>query len=199
MILFCNLEDFEEESSGKREYKEVENLLRAIGRDDADAFRRLYGMHAKSVYAYALSILKNHYDAEEVMQDTFLKIRSAAHLYRPMGKPMAWILKIARNYCLMRIRKDERMSDNEFEQIENSHLLSYQMDAEDRLVLKGALELLSEEERNIILLHAVTGWKHREIAENIGMPVSTVLSKYNRGLKKLRDFLEEKEGTGNER
>lgn len=199
MILFCNIEDFKEESEAKRRYIEEEQLLECIGNDDAEAFRKLYGMHAKSIYAYALSILRNHHDAEEVMQDTFIKIRSAAHLYRPMGKPMAWMLKIARNYCLMRIRKSERMSDNEFEQIENSHLLSYRMDVEDRMVLQGAMEILGEEERKIILLHAVTGWKHREIAQNIGMPVSTVLSKYNRGLKKLRAYLEEKEGAGNDR
>ena len=60
------------------------------------------------------------------------------------------------------------------------------------MVLKTAFELLSEEECRIIILHAVSGMRHREIGELLQLPVSTVLSKYNRGLKKLRRELEEK-------
>ena len=193
MILFTMVENSSFEKEEKRDYTVEEHLLAQIGADDKQAFRELYQLHAKTIYAYALSVLKNHYDAEEVMQDTFLKIRSAAHLYRPMGKPLAWMLQITRNFCMMRFRKESRYSKNEFEQIENSSLLSYEMDAEDRVVLRAALEILSEEERSIILLHAVTGLKHREIAANLGKPLSTILSRYNRGLKKLRDYLAEKE------
>jgi RNA polymerase sigma-70 factor (ECF subfamily) len=53
------------------------------------------------------------------------------------------------------------------------------------------LELLSEEDRQIIVLHAVSGMKHREIAQIMHLPVSTVLSKYRRSLQKLRTALEE--------
>lgn len=193
MILFSMIEDSSFEQEEKRDDQKEEKLILAIGAEDPEAFRELYRMHAKTIYAYALSILKNHHDAEEVMQDTFLKIRSAAHLYRPLGKPMAWVLQIARNFCLMKFRKGKKMYGGEFEDIENNSLLSYEMDATDRIVLRSALEQLSEEERKIILLHAVTGWKHREIAENLGEPLSTVLNRYNRGLKKLRSYLEGKE------
>ena len=58
--------------------------------------------------------------------------------------------------------------------------------------MKTAFEVLSEEECRIIILHAVSGMRHREIGELLQLPVSTVLSKYNRGLKKLRRELEEK-------
>lgn len=64
-------------------------------------------------------------------------------------------------------------------------------DADDRLVLEGVLEKLTEEEREIIMLYAVSGMKHREIAESLDMKLSTLLSKYHRGLKKLRSHLEE--------
>lgn len=63
-------------------------------------------------------------------------------------------------------------------------------DREDRIVLETAFEVLSKEECQIIVLHAVSGMKHREIAELLDISVSTVLSKYNRGLKKLRGQLE---------
>ena len=78
--------------------------------------------------------------------------------------------------------------------MENSLALSYVSDPTDRLVLESALAILSEEERQIILLHAVSGLKHREIADSIGLPLSTTLSKYHRGLKKLRKHLNDKGG-----
>ena len=61
-----------------------------------------------------------------------------------------------------------------------------QMSAEDKLVLTECLKNLSDEERQIVMLHAVSGFKHREIARLLEMPLSTVLSKYNRAMKKLR-------------
>ena len=56
-------------------------------------------------------------------------------------------------------------------------------------VLQEALARLSGEERRIVLLHAVTGLKHREIAQLLELPLSTVLSKYHRGLKKLKSLM----------
>ena len=61
------------------------------------------------------------------------------------------------------------------------------VDHEDRMMLAALLRLLTEEERQIVVLHAVSGMKHREIAALLKMNLSTVLSKYNRALKKLRE------------
>lgn len=66
---------------------------------------------------------------------------------------------------------------------------SYVSNPEDKIVLEAALDILSEEERNIVLLYAVTGLKHKEIAESLGLSLSTALSKYHRALKKLRNHL----------
>lgn len=60
------------------------------------------------------------------------------------------------------------------------------------MVLETAFQVLSREECQIIVLHAVSGLKHREISEVLQIPLSTVLSKYNRGIKKLRKQLEER-------
>ena len=68
--------------------------------------------------------------------------------------------------------------------------LSYISDPVDKLVLESALKILNDEEAQIILLYAVNGMKHREIANSLDLKINTVISKYNRGLKKLRDYLE---------
>ena len=61
--------------------------------------------------------------------------------------------------------------------------------AADRKVLLDALGRISREERQIVLLHAAAGMKHREVAEALQMPLATVLSKYNRSMKKLQELL----------
>lgn len=55
------------------------------------------------------------------------------------------------------------------------------------MILSSLMETLSDQERQIVLLHAMTGWKHREIAKLLQLPLATVLSRYNRALKKLRN------------
>lgn len=169
-----------------------ETLFYKISVGEKTAFCRLYELTSNSVFAYALSLLHNQEDAEDVMQETFLKIRAAAHLYEPMGKPMAWILTIARNICMMKFRKQRHYSVIPFEEITKSLDCSQIKDREDRIVLETVFQVLSREECQIIVLHAVSGLKHREISEILQIPLSTVLSKYNRGIKKLRKQLEER-------
>ncbi|MBR1758919.1 MAG: RNA polymerase sigma factor [Lachnospiraceae bacterium] len=169
-----------------------ESLISRIAGGDRQAFLKLYEQCSSSVYAYALSMLRNVSDAEDVMQDTFLKIHGAAHLYKAKGKPMAWILTITRNLCLMKLRKTSDLMAVSFEEAVAAPLRETVHQSEDRIVLTAALSMLSPEESQIILLHAVSGLKHREIAELMQLPLSTVLSKYNRGTKKLRKELEGK-------
>ena len=57
---------------------------------------------------------------------------------------------------------------------------------EERTVLKDCLSKLTEEEQQVITMHALTGYKHREIAEALGVPLSTILSRYNRAIAKLQ-------------
>ena len=65
---------------------------------------------------------------------------------------------------------------------------------EERLVLSAALQSLSEEERQIVTLHAVSGFRFREVASFLELPLNTVLSKYHRAMKRLRRQLSEEEG-----
>lgn len=167
-----------------------DSLLIGVAEGNKDAFAALYKIAAGAIYAYALSLLKNTQEAEDAMQDTFLKIRSAAPLYKPMGKPMAWIFTITRNICLMKLRRQRNISVFSLEEIEEPAAGDEITDLEDRLVIRKAFQVLSDEECQIIFLHAVTGWKHREISAQLHLPLSTVLSKYRRGLKKLEIELE---------
>ena len=154
------------------------------------AFEKLYRAASSPVFAYALSLLKNRQDAEDVLHDCFLNIYNSASGYQSAGKPMAWIMTIARNLCMSSLRARQRSSDIPEEDWEPFLQMNNDLPAEDRLTIQGCMELLGDEERTILLLHAVTGFKHREIAEFLDLPLATVLSKYARAAKKMKTILE---------
>lgn len=168
-----------------------EGLIARIGMDDEEAFLELYQSINQPLFAFILGLVADFHEAEDILQETYLKIRAAAHLYQPQGKPMAWIFTIARNLARMHFRQSQRVADESIEDIDAEGFFSSEMDHQDRIVMKNLLEKLDEDERTIILLHAVSGYKHREIAQYLEKPISTVLSRYNRGIKKLRKILEQ--------
>ena len=172
------------------ERHELSALIERIAEGDKAALGDLYGHTADAVYAYALSVLHSSHDAEDVLHDTFIKIYSGAAGYTDHGKPMAWIITIAKNLCFARLRqhnRQEQLPDEDWSEMlaDNAGLSN-----EDRLVLRECLGRLSEEENRIVVLHAVAGFKHREIASVTGMPLATVLSKYRRAIAKLRENLQ---------
>ncbi len=168
----------------------LENCIRDIASGDREALGRLYRETHAAVYAFALSFVQDRHDAEDVLQDVYVRIWQSAPSYRPMGKPQAWIYTIARNLALMEIRRKTRIvpvSPGDWQEIFSE---CPAVDAEDAQVLASVMGLLDEDERRIVLLHAAAGFKHRESAELLGLGLSTVLSKYSRALKKLRQALE---------
>lgn len=128
------------------------------------------------------------------MHDLYLLVWSGAGTYRAAGKPMAWVLTITRNLCLQKLREYRKRSDIPQEDWETYIGGNSKMSPEDKLILSECLKHLSDEERQVVVLYAVSGFKHREIAKLLEMPLSTVLSKYNRAMKKLRKFMEENNG-----
>jgi len=190
MIIFTNINFEESTVNHKKELSIEEDLFEKIGNDDMEAFGELYDQTEKVMYAYILTLVKNHDDTLDILQDTYLKIKSAAHLYKPMGKPLAWMFTIAKNLYFEKVRKNKRKVDMKDEYIENYMDISFVPDPEDKIVLETALKVISEEEREIVIMYAVGGMKHKEIAENMDLPLSTELSKYHRALKKLKVHLE---------
>lgn len=169
-----------------------ERLITRMAQGDGGAFRELYLATSNAVFGYALSILKNSADAEDVMHDAYIRVHQGATSYQPMGKPLAWILSIVRNLCFNLIRSSRPAID-----VAECEKLAFPDETQaslDRLVLEQALKLLDIQERQIVILHALTGMKHREIAELLEMPLGTVLSKYHRSLERLKNELAEKEG-----
>jgi RNA polymerase sigma-70 factor (ECF subfamily) len=165
--------------------------IRRIAAGDTRALENLYHETHTSVYAYVISVLKNVHDAEDVLHDCYLAVHSAAANYSSSGKPMAWIITIAKNLCLMKLRERKKKAEVEDEDffINAQYNEDSRLTPEDAFILSECMNELSDEERQIVVLHVVSGFKHREIASFLDMALPTVLSKYHRALKKLKNSL----------
>ncbi len=169
---------------------ELQRLLLRVAGGEREALAELYRRTRSAVYGLALSYLKNAHDAQDLTQDVYVQAWDCAEQYRPTGSPMGWLMAVCCNLCLMRLRREERhaaLSEEEWDAIPAQEC---GLDADERTLLQQALASLADEERRIVLLHAVTGMKHREIAALLELPLPTVLSKYHRALKKMRAYLE---------
>lgn len=163
--------------------RQTDKLLVKIAQGDKYALEELYEQTKRGVFAFLYSYLKNYESCEDVMQTVYLKIKINAEKYIPGTNGRAWILQIAKNLALDEIKKNSRTYIPDREQtysLQNYYGVSEVME-----------KVLSSEEREIVILHVLWGYKHREIAAMLNCPTGTVTSKYKRSIKKLQTALKE--------
>ena len=184
MFILCALE--QGNLYQKNRIKLDENLIIKTGEGDLEAFKEIYLLTDSAVMGFALSIVKNHHDAEDIMQDTYIKIKKYARNYEKQGKPMAWIFTIVKNLALAKLKHASRQELDLEEQFNLADETNHYEAVENRLILRSLMSELSDTERSILMLHAQTGLKHREIAQILELPLATVLSKYTRAISKMQ-------------
>jgi RNA polymerase sigma-70 factor (ECF subfamily) len=147
-------------------------LVERARRGDAEAFEDLVRRHYRAVYAVALGVLGNPMDAEDVSQDAFVRAMERLDEVRQPERFMPWLLQIARNrarnyHGYRKIRAAAPLEAVSAAGDEDTASEAEQ--AELRSHLESALARLSEVQREVTLLHDMDGWKHREIAEVLGI------------------------------
>ena len=103
----------------------------------------------------------------------------------PIYKPMAWILTITKNLSYMKLRKSKVTSDID------DLVFASNDNHDDKLLVKYLLDKLTKEEREIVILHIVNGFKFHEIAKLLNLKLSTTLSKYHRAIKRIKEIVKE--------
>ena len=159
----------------------IEKLLLNI--TNTEDFHTLYLLLKAPIYAYSLAILKNREDALDNVQDVFITLYHESSAYERKNKPLQWIFTITKNKAISKIRK--RKPNNPLLEDVGTNVFAKE---EDWLFFKGLMEKLKEEEKIILLLHLLWGFKHREIAAILNLNLQTVLSKYHRTIKKLKEM-----------
>ncbi len=148
--------------------------------DDKEAFLELYqSINQPPLFAYILGLVADVNEAQDILQETYLKIRSAAHLYQAQGKPMAWIFTIARNLTRMHYRQSERIVGDPIEEINAEALFSSEMDQQDRIVMKTCSKSwtkMSEPLSCFIRFRVTSTAKSPKIWRNHFQPFSRVIT-----------------------
>ena len=174
--------------------KNYDYLILALVKNDRNAhnaLEELYDNLYGDIFAYALSIVKDRHLAEDVAQATFIKLKLNANTYKAEGKGRAWIFRITRNLSLNIVKSSGKY---------NSEILfyngignmgkSHESGILDTIVLHNALAIIDVRDRQIVMLHAVSGMTHSEISDIMSMPVGTVKWRYSKAIKKLAAIIE---------
>ena len=154
----------------------------------------LYGRLGGHVYTLAVKLLRSPEEAEEVVQDTFLKLYNA-NSYRTVNRsPRAYVYTIARNLALSRLReRSARPLKADAWDVYDPQAGFAAPDPADpttNLLVERLLSKLSVEERTLLEQNLFEGYTHAELSQRTGMPLGTVKSKLRRALLKLRDLWE---------
>jgi RNA polymerase sigma factor (sigma-70 family) len=168
-------------------------LLEAISRGDRVAFRKLYEATAPKLFGVILRITSNRSVAEEVLQETYVKVWQNAERFTPeAGKPITWLTTIARNGAIDRIRSEriERQRSDDDQAILDRLPSPSSGDPAARQALRRCLSGLGEEAQSCLVLAYCSGYSREELAERFGRPVATIKTILHRSIKMLRDCLD---------
>ena len=147
------------------------------------------------LFGAALGMTRNRADAEDLVQETYLKAYQKFHQYKPGTNIKAWLYRILTNTYITSYRKAQRSPKRaSTDTVEDwqTGLKSAEVEALEALPsaqLREALDSLSEEHRMVVLMADVEGMSYKEIAEELGVPMGTVMSRLNRARKNLRSAL----------
>ncbi|MEI6762857.1 MAG: sigma-70 family RNA polymerase sigma factor [Actinomycetes bacterium] len=169
-------------------------------RERKERFERDALIFTSALYGAALRYTKNPQDAEDLVQDTYAKAFNSFHQFEPGTNLKAWLYRILTTTFINTYRKDQRrpqISDGEVEDWQIFEAASHTSDqgksAEDVVLenlpdgdVKEALASIPEDFRMVVYYADVEGYSYKEIAEIIGAPTGTVMSRLHRGRKLLR-------------
>lgn len=170
---------------------DIQALIQRARAGERAAFRQLVDRHQRRVYQLALSIVRSHEDAMDVVQETFIRVHQNLPNYKGDAAFYTWVYRIARNAAIDQQRRQRRAdfveidentlgdesADTDLRPAESTSPLKAALRGELADVLATALSSLSEAHRSILVLREVDGLSYEELAQTLGIPKGTVMSR----------------------
>lgn len=174
---------------GEKESASDEVLVRRAQAGDSQAFGALVGRYMRAAYAVSLSVTGRHHDAEDAAQEGFMVALERLDDCKTPARFAGWLLTIVRNRARNLVRREvlrdtDTVPETAAARGRTPEKATEHAELQERL--GTALRRLPEVQREIVLLHDIEGWRHREIAEHLGIPAGTVRSHLHFARKSLR-------------
>ena len=170
---------------------EHKNLIKACIRGNREAQKELYYSNAPMLFAVIRRYIKSDFDAEDVLIDSFMKIYENLNSFREEGSFEGWMKKIAVRESLMFLRRTKVF--NMFIEADNLIIpekITFQTNLEYK-ELVNTLDLLPTGYRTVFNLYVIEGYKHKEIAEKLGISINTSKSQLRLAKQRLRKIIKE--------
>lgn len=152
---------------------------------DEKAFEYVYTQTKKGVYIIIFNVIKDHEITQDLMQDVYLKMLERIDQYQSKTNFYNWLLMIAKNLAIDTYRSEKKLVH--YDEVDYDQTLSAQDDTPDqRDEFNRLLSVLTDEEKEIVLLRIVDEMKHKDIAKIVEKPVGTVTWMYQQALDKMK-------------
>lgn len=174
---------------------EITDLLARVALGDRAAFQRLYDRTSAKLFGVTLRILSNKSEAEDAVQEVFVKVWQRAKGYRPdAASPMTWLIAIARNHAIDKVRARKPASsdlDDAFD-VSDPAMTPEQaaINADDGSRIDECMKTLKPERADAVRRVYVEGESYNELADRLAVPLNTVRTWLRRSLLALRECLE---------
>ncbi|MDE6080226.1 MAG: RNA polymerase sigma factor [Duncaniella sp.] len=157
------------------------------------AFADLIKTYSEPLYRQIRRMVQNHDDADDVLQNTFLKAWQNIHLFRGDAKLTTWLYKIALNESITFLDREKRRSTQSIDDEENSVINTIEADEwvdgdELALHLRKAIALLPEKQRLVFTMHYYDEMKYEQISEILGTSVGALKASYHHAVKKIEEY-----------
>lgn len=169
-------------------HQQINALMYRIQQQDKQALQQLYQLAGEKMLTAILCILANKADAEDVLQEVFIKVWQKSGQYTGQGQAWGWLCVTARHSALDRLRsmkvQSQRTVSEEDEDLADT--LLQEIDHANTLSLNHCLSTLKEQARKSIVLSYVHGYSHNELADKMSTPLGTIKAWIRRGLQELK-------------
>jgi RNA polymerase sigma factor (sigma-70 family) len=182
-----------------------QDLVQAYIKGDQSAIETLINRHRSKVYTYILLTIKNQPLAEDLFQETFIKVIQSLRSgkYRDNGRFLSWVIRIAHNLIIDHFRKEKQMNsvsnDDSVVDLFNNKKLSDDnieeliVNSQIKAEIRALINELPDDQREVVLLRHYGGLSFKEIADQTDVSINTALGRMRYALINLRKLIEEKE------
>lgn len=181
------------------------DLIARVQAGDKNAYRPLVVRYQARVHAMVLGMVRDAEEAKDIVQNAFIKAYQNLDSFRTESSFYTWIYRIAMNLAIDHCRKGKRRKTSSFDEAVASRdddgelLLTHHADSPHKALARKqlqarifrAMDELTEEQREVVLLREVEGLSYKEIADSMGIPEGTVMSRLFYARKKLQALLAE--------